>query len=256
LTLTRPAVRLLCARTKDIARAGRGLVAPEDRRRLADFRGTERRAQFVAGRTLARHALARAAGRRARSLHILAPRGEKPVCAGGPPFSIAHSGRLVVCAVARRGAVGVDVEQLRAHRRTSTIAEHYFSTAEKAWIEAGPPERFYMLWVLKEAYLKALGTGLAGGLGALQCRIEPPRIELRAGGDDTELALFRTAGAFIGVATLGCPLASVEIEPWTTRSAHTHLRFVASTRVPLTRGARAPRSSLREVPEKRRLEIA
>ena len=36
-----------------------------------------------------------------------------------------------------------------------------------------------MLWVLKEAYLKALGSGLAGGLSSLECRIEPPAVVAR-----------------------------------------------------------------------------
>jgi 4'-phosphopantetheinyl transferase len=230
-----PAVRLHWARTRDIARAGRELVAPADRKRLAQFRSSERRAQFLAGRALARHALTRATGSRARSHRLLGARGEKPACAGGPPFSVAHSGHLVVCALARRGAVGVDVEQPRSSRRTAAIAEHYFSAAEKAWLSAGPPERFYMLWVLKEAYLKATGTGLGGGLAALQCRVEPPRIEVIAGGDGADLALFRAADAFIGIATLDCPLASIAIEPWTARNARAPLRFVAATRTPPTR---------------------
>jgi phosphopantetheinyl transferase len=240
-----PAVRLYWGRTTEIARTGRAFLAPEDLRRLERFRSTEGRAQFLAGRALARRALKGATGRPARSHRLLGAPGEKPTCAGGPPFSLAHSGRLVVCAVARRGAVGVDVEQPRAGRRTTAIAESYFSRGEQAWLAAGPAERFYMLWVLKEAYLKALGTGLAGGLGALQCCIEPPRIEVTAGGRRANLALFRAGDAFVAVATLDCPLTSIEIETWGQRVARSSLRFVAATRAPLRR--RHAREARREV---------
>jgi len=223
------------ARTTEIARAGRDLVAPEDRRRLKQFRSTEGRTQFLAGRALARYALTRSTGRPAQSHRLLGAPGQKPICARGPPFSLAHSGHFVVCAVSRSGAIGVDVEQPRSGRRTTAIAESYFSPAERAWLSAGPPERFYMLWVLKEAYLKALGVGLAGGLGALQCRIEPPRIEVIASGRCADLALFRTGEVFVGVARLDCPMTSIEIETWTRRIAPSSLRFVAATRASLTR---------------------
>ena len=50
-----------------------------------------------------------------------------------------------------------------------------------------------MLWVLKEAYLKFLGCGLAGGLDLLECRVEPPLIEMRAAAT-AHLAVYSVAG--------------------------------------------------------------
>jgi phosphopantetheinyl transferase len=61
-----------------------------------------------------------------------------------------------------------------------------------------------MLWVLKEAYLKALGIGLAGGLRSLECRIEPPTVVARtaAGTATPQLAVLQGNGCCIGVASL------------------------------------------------------
>jgi 4'-phosphopantetheinyl transferase len=72
-------------------------------------------------------------------------------------------------AVCRHARVGVDVEKLG--RVSLAVAERHFSAAESAQLRALPPEaqprRFVQLWTLKEAYLKAVGIGLAGGLGRM-----------------------------------------------------------------------------------------
>jgi hypothetical protein len=62
-----------------------------------------------------------------------------------------------------------------------------------------------MLWVLKEAYLKAVGLGLAGGLASLECRIEPPALAARvaAGAATPQLELLGGEGLVLGVAALG-----------------------------------------------------
>ena len=56
------------------------------------------------------------------------------------------------------------------------VAERYFSAAEAAQLRAltsdAQPRRFLQLWTLKEAYLKAIGTGLAGGLGRMSFMFE------------------------------------------------------------------------------------
>jgi len=85
-------------------------------------------------------------------------------------FNLAHTRGLVVMAAGRRVQLGIDVERFE-RRRSLEIARRYFSAREIAAFEALPadaqPRRFVELWTLKEAYLKAIGTGIAGGLGSM-----------------------------------------------------------------------------------------
>ena len=78
-------------------------------------------------------------------------------------FNISHAGNLVICAMAD-GRTGCDIE--RADRKVSlSIAEKFFHPEERAFLESAenPEEkkkRFMMLWVLKEAHIKLLGTSI------------------------------------------------------------------------------------------------
>ncbi|PCJ23641.1 MAG: hypothetical protein COA96_11370 [SAR86 cluster bacterium] len=80
-------------------------------------------------------------------------------------FNISHSGDKLVLAVASSEFIGVDIEQCCKPRRVSKISSRYFSTKEAAELLAMPEQsqlsRFYQLWTLKEAYIKACGLGLA-----------------------------------------------------------------------------------------------
>lgn len=192
------------------------LVTADDRRRLDAAMQPRRRTEYVLGRALLRHALERTTGRAAASFRIrLRPDG-KPDCVDGPAISLSHSGELAICAVTERGAVGVDVETRRPRTDLGAIAERYFTAAEARWIAVDPDARFRMLWVLKEAYLKALGSGLAGGLAALECRIEPPAIMARVAGGGAVpcLALWSGQGCYVGLAVTDSPPLTVSVEPF------------------------------------------
>ncbi len=198
------------ALTEEIAAA---LVTAEDRERVGAAMQPQRRTEYLAGRALLRHALERETGRAGASFRIRVLPDGKPECIGGPAISLSHSGELVVCAVAERGALGIDVETRRPRTELAVIAERYFTPAEARWIETDPDARFRMLWVLKEAYLKALGVGLAGGLTALECAIEPPAIVAHtAGGGAPRLALWSGRGCYIGLAVLDALPLAISVE--------------------------------------------
>jgi 4'-phosphopantetheinyl transferase len=101
-------------------------------------------------------------------------------------FNLAHTPGLVALAVARDAEIGVDVE--RADKRAPlAVARRYFSVAEVEAMEALPAEeqarRFRRLWTLKESYLKATGTGVAGGLGSMTFHIEPEGVRFERAAD-------------------------------------------------------------------------
>lgn len=85
----------------------------------------------------------------------------KPYIPGGPEFSVAHSGDLVLLAVAG-GSVGVDVEH---HRPVnwSKVAERFFTPTEQSWLQRSPDplQSFFDLWTLKESVVKESGEGIS-----------------------------------------------------------------------------------------------
>lgn len=79
-------------------------------------------------------------------------------------FNLSHSDSLIAVAIGKTHALGVDIETMKTHKDINTLAEHCFSTQE--WqafstIESSKqPAEFYRHWSRKEAYIKAIGTGL------------------------------------------------------------------------------------------------
>lgn len=92
-----------------------------------------------------------------------------------PPLdlSLSHTDGLVVCAVAS-APVGVDAEPLaRAPEILETVLRAFAPPEVAALLALAPAERerrAVELWTVKEAYLKALGTGIARHLDRLVVR--------------------------------------------------------------------------------------
>jgi 4'-phosphopantetheinyl transferase len=75
-------------------------------------------------------------------------------------FSISHSGNIVVCAVARGNAIGVDVEKINPVKLD--LMKFYFNS--ESWFEIiNAPDvyaEFYRHWTMREAAIKAAGFGI------------------------------------------------------------------------------------------------
>ncbi len=81
-------------------------------------------------------------------------------------FSLSHSGEWLIIAIRQDGIVGVDIEARRYLTEVPHIAARFFTAGESALILQGDnaTERFFKLWVRKEACSKALGIPLPSGL--------------------------------------------------------------------------------------------
>ncbi|KAJ3159601.1 hypothetical protein HDU86_001610 [Geranomyces michiganensis] len=98
-------------------------------------------------------------------------------------FNVSHHGSWAVMACsAHASMLGVDVgyidEAVLSDPEFYSAFDHCFTPAEWAWIRSNPAlqlARFYRLWTLKEAYVKAVGVGL--GLDLM-------RVEFEVKGDD------------------------------------------------------------------------
>ena len=93
----------------------------------------------------------------------------KPYIAGAEGFhyNLSHDGEYVLLVVSD-AEVGCDIEQIRPV--DLKLPRHAFHPAEyeriAACAEAERNELFFRYWVLKESYIKALGTGLSEGLSS------------------------------------------------------------------------------------------
>jgi 4'-phosphopantetheinyl transferase len=154
------------------------ILGDEERERARRFRFDAARRRFVVSHVALRLILGRLTGVRPDDLRFARRCGRcgstdhgKPHLPGslGIDFSLAHSDGLALIAVARGRRVGVDVERVRRRADVLAVARHAFSPAERLEIESASNDEerraaFFRCWTRKEAYLKAIGVGLAGGL--------------------------------------------------------------------------------------------
>jgi 4'-phosphopantetheinyl transferase len=90
----------------------------------------------------------------------------------GLEVSWSRSGDVGVLAFVYGCEVGVDVERVEPLRALGPIADQLFAADEAAELRSLPEEgrirRFFELWTQKEAYAKALGTGVSVPLRRLR----------------------------------------------------------------------------------------
>jgi len=77
-------------------------------------------------------------------------------------FNVSHSRDRLLVAVTSGRAVGVDIEFRRSGIQMDAIAERWFAPEEREFFQTleNPEIGFFDIWAKKEAYVKALGTGI------------------------------------------------------------------------------------------------
>lgn len=158
------------------------LLDEAEQARLDRFRPPEVKQQFLAAHALLRLAL---------SAHTGLPPGEWRFGAGAhgkphitlptlsepPAFSLSHTRGLVACAVAPRGSLGIDVERLDRKAGLDALLPRVCSEEERRRLPQGGEalqHAFFRTWTLKEALLKALGTGLQVNPATVGVDLERP----------------------------------------------------------------------------------
>ncbi len=202
------------------------LLSVDERERAARFHFDRDRQHFIAGRGILRSILARYLCQPAESLTFAYGSRGKPALAGGQvQFNLAHSGGVAVIAVARRSAVGIDVEQIRVVPRWEGVTNSFFSAAERKAISSLPSiDRlygFFTCWTQKEAYLKATGDGIGVPLDRFDVSVIPgsqPRLlHVADAPEETRRWHFHTlplTSDFIGVAAHDGPIDAVQHFRW------------------------------------------
>jgi 4'-phosphopantetheinyl transferase len=146
------------------------LLNEQDKARAAHFRFPEDRARFILGRILLARVLQQEERWSTGPLKLsLTDRG-RPILVDEPDiqFSISHSGELIGIALTLKSKVGFDLEAISRLSDLTSLAERIFSSSDRNAFQRLPdgerPATFFRAWTAKEAYLKALGLGLPGGL--------------------------------------------------------------------------------------------
>lgn len=102
---------------------------------------------------------------------VSGPYGKPALLDDALHFNISHTADSVLIAVANFADIGIDMEAVKLRRNFDSLAQRCFSDREyQGWCEL-PAElqagAFYRLWTKKEAFVKAVGRGIA--LGLEQC---------------------------------------------------------------------------------------
>lgn len=176
-------------------------VPAQDRARAESFGSAKRRTEFLIGRALLYGLLERHLGRESKEIELVIDDKGKPHCVAGPAINVSHTEDVVACALWTGGDIGIDLELPRSGHNTARIASRYFTPGEVDWLSVNE-DGFFMLWVLKEAWLKATGKGLPGGLHSLDCRIDGDAIRASVqAGEPPVLSLYAVNDALLGIAT-------------------------------------------------------
>ena len=87
----------------------------------------------------------------------------------GVGFNVSHSGTHGLIAIGRDRDLGVDVEERSLARDVAGLSRRVYGPRERQCLAglagAARIHLFYRLWTMKEALLKAIGTGLSLGPG-------------------------------------------------------------------------------------------
>lgn len=104
-------------------------------------------------------------------------------------FNLSHSEGLAIYVFTRDQEIGVDLENIGKLENIEKIVESFFSRREKADFctlpQSSKNAAFINYWTIKEAYLKAIGTGLSYSMNKFDVSIVPgkPARLLKIDGD-------------------------------------------------------------------------
>jgi 4'-phosphopantetheinyl transferase len=170
-----------------------GLLAADERSRADRFHFDRDRRRFIVGRGVLRSLLGSYVHQPPDRIVINYSAYGKPASAAPLQFNVAHSHELAVFAFTAQAPVGIDVEyQQRVVSDRDRLAERFFAPQEheayRALPEAEKRPAFFRCWTRKEAYIKAIGTGLSHPLDRFVVSLAPDQPAALLSSTDDALA--------------------------------------------------------------------
>ena len=162
------------------------LLSDDEKQRVARYRFDKHRHRFICGRGSIREILADRAKCQPQSIRFEVnefgkPSIHEPGFSSHIQFNASSSEMLGAIAISTSHSLGFDIEQIKPDKgqEFELIVKNEFTSDEYKWYEkqtfAKRDKAFYTLWTCKEAYLKALGIGLNGGLNSFSIDLHANR---------------------------------------------------------------------------------
>lgn len=149
------------------------ILSEEERQRAERFLKTAARVRYVQTRAILRLLTSRLSQLSPDELTIQQMPSGKPFLPGSKlRVSVAHSARIGICAISDRAPIGVDVEQVRPLPEMQSIARESFSKDDRERLHRLKGDAsvawFFQCWTRREAYVKALGSGLTRSTSSIR----------------------------------------------------------------------------------------
>jgi 4'-phosphopantetheinyl transferase len=156
------------------------VLSPDEVERAGRLLHKHKRDQFIAGRSALRRLLGHYLGETPQSLAFhYGPHGKPALVTATTDaaltFNLSNSQDLALLAVATAREVGIDLEYRHRGISVTPLARHILCESEAAALQRLPAERhaqaLLAAWTRKEAYVKALGVGLARSMKSVPAGI-------------------------------------------------------------------------------------
>ena len=132
-------------------------------------------------------------------------------------FNLSHAGRYLLLAISARGQLGCDIEVERPRKQLESLVERVFAEEEQRRMRkrhaTSPLFEFYRGWTIKEAYVKAVGKGIALGLHQVVVSDNPLQFLSLPQGNPDDFRIWHEACAGIHL-SLVCPGPDLDIRLW------------------------------------------
>lgn len=153
------------------------MLEPYEQEHAVSISNQQSRQNYVAIHAKLRILLAGIVNSRPEDLRILKAEYGRPYLADYPElsFNLSHTGSKLLIAYSYTHVVGVDIETCKPRASLPGLVEKCFAEEERQYWQGLPEseqtQAFYRFWTRKEAFVKAVGRGIALGLN--QCIINP-----------------------------------------------------------------------------------
>jgi 4'-phosphopantetheinyl transferase len=174
-------------------------LSADESARANRFRFRQHQENFVVSRGFLRQILSRYLNLEATELQFFYNKNGKPFLANTLTenrlsFNLSHSGKVVLYAMVWNDEIGIDVEEIKFIPEFEGLIKNFFADEEKETILSLEPNQrlqaFFHGWTRKEAYLKAVGTGLSLSPADIQVSLESTKeAKLLKISGDSQIAL-------------------------------------------------------------------